>query len=159
MHGWPLQRVGWLAPVHGKSGEVTPYYCLAEAPMRPYGKFAITGAIGVIHRAFETEWQRVNPKGHRFLFAMTLHTANLSELNNLSHIAPEPAPLRSGVEAYCRAVASILQEMPQSEEELLAAFAANRVGQHPVSAYAGYAQRAKHTDFVSFVAKLADRRI
>lgn len=55
LHGWPLQRVGWLAPVHGKSGEVTPYYCLAEAPTRPYGKFAITGTIGVIHRAFETE--------------------------------------------------------------------------------------------------------
>lgn len=90
---------------------------------------------------------------------MTLHTANLRELNTLSHIESEPAPLRSDVEADCRAVASILQEMPQSEEEFLVAFAANRVGQHPVSAYAGYAQRAKHADVVSFAAKLADRRI
>jgi hypothetical protein len=130
----------------------------AEAPMRPYGKLAVTGLIGVIHRGFEADWQRANPKGHQFLFAMSSHTSNFRRLNGLSLIDPEPAALRCEVESYCQAVASILADMPQSEEQLLAAFTANQLGPHPISAYAGYVQRAKHAEFTAFMEKLASSR-
>ena len=52
LHGWPLHQIGCLAAFHGKSSEVTPYYCFAEAPMRPYGRLAVTGMIGIVHRGF-----------------------------------------------------------------------------------------------------------
>jgi hypothetical protein len=82
--------------------------------------------------------------------AVTLHTANFPELNEIRYVAYE-GPFDKAAGAFCAGVVTILDRLPTDEEELTRAFEKDDLGGKRVDQYASWAHRGKFDAFREFV--------
>jgi len=132
--GWTRHKLCGFHPVYAKSLAVTPYFwCEPIRSVRARGH-VIEGAVGVIHQAFESEWERTHGDNSRP--TIILHTANISELSEPSVIL-DSGDLDDQVRAFCQRVSLMLASLPQSDAQLRESFALNVLYRFPVAKFAG----------------------
>jgi hypothetical protein len=128
---------------------VTPFFRCSEVRPRAKGTYLIEGGVGLLHKGFEVEWSTKPdrmPKAPGF--AMLLHTANLTELNDVRYVTEDQA---ISVAGYCDRITSILTRMPSSVEELKQMYRIGRLLDRPLGAFAGFSHRPKHAAFITFL--------
>jgi hypothetical protein len=150
--GWTLRSVEGLPKVYSKEMLVTPYY-LNELPrLTSDGWYALGGAVGIIHQAFERIWaQKLSEPKRENEFAMHLLIANLRDLSTLSYIRAEEA--EAGISEFAAAICSFLERLPQSEADLVKAFQSPLFCGRPLEHFAGWSNRQKLKDLKNFVEK------
>ena len=153
--GWPSLSLCDLPLCYAKNTPVTPYFLCSEVPLRPYGKYTIDGAIGVIHQGFETLWmQNPDRKPVQPGFAVLLNVLNVPDLHDKRLIPPD-GPVEASVDSFCVAVANLLNRMPHDERELVAAHEKDELCGFRLNAFSGYAYRTKFHAFREFVAGIS----
>jgi hypothetical protein len=151
--GWPLISIHGLPAAFARDQVVTAYCSLSDVRQLGKNSYLMEGAIGIVHTEFEAHWNQLadrQPKAP--VFAMSLHTANLSELDDFRYIR---SPSSDGVEGFCTCIASVLELLPTNNSDLLRVYRSGCLLGRPLSEYAGYSQRAKHKLFIAFLESLA----
>jgi hypothetical protein len=153
--GWPTISLCGLPLSYARDMTVTPYFSCSSIAPKPYGKYTIEGAVGVIHQGFEANWMKKGDRKPREPgFAVVLDVLNLPALRKKRHISPD-SQLEVDVESFCSAVADVLDRMPHDERELVAAHEKNELYGLPWSAFSGYAYRTKFQAFQEFISRAA----
>jgi hypothetical protein len=150
-HGWRCEIISQLPPAYLRDQVVTPFFSCLDIARRPFGDYLIEGVIGIIHRDFENQWlndaSRQPPEQG---FGVVLHTANLIEIGEKLYI-PTETPQGAEVDQFCGAISGLLEQMPQDEPQLSAAFAQNEVCGRSLDKFSGYYYRRKFEAFRKFV--------
>ena len=150
--GWPLRSICGLPAAYCREAPVTPYFVHSGSQKRPFGAFAIYGALGLIHKEFEAHWARSASRDRHQQegFGLLLNIANVELLRRSSYI-PMEGPYEDHVGAFCSAAVAVLEKLPQSEAELIQAFATNNLGGFPLDSYAGHVWHTKFQAFKRFM--------
>lgn len=150
--GWSSRTILDLPPIFAGDREVTSFFRCADIPCRAAGCFVIEGGIGVLHTGFEANWARDPMREPKIPgFAMLLHTANLSELDDVRYLqTPDPV----AVARYSDRIVSMLIAMPNTIDELRRMYREGRLANRPLQSFAGYSHRSKHAAFMVFLGTL-----
>ena len=152
--GWTPQSLGGEGPAYAKQTRVTPYFACSELALRPFRKYLVEGVIGVVDREFEKIWMADTAREPKQAgFGLLLHMANFPELQNKMYLPCEGA-FQQEVDALCGAIASVLNNLPANEQQLIEAFGRGELHNIPLNAFSGYSHRKKFLAFVEFVGRL-----
>jgi hypothetical protein len=148
--GWSLHSFSRLPAVFSKSELVTPYYY--QEDIRPFagGVYGMNGCIGVIHQEFEEIWTaREENRDKQSQLPVCLLIANIKLLRDVSYVNANS--LARDMNQFVTVLTEILGEMPQSEEELKAAFKRGQLYGRPIEDFSGWSQRPKFAQLRTFV--------
>lgn len=151
-HGWKLQRLRTLPPVHCRDQVVTPYFScnLSRSAIGTRDVISIDGPIGVIHQGFEQAWSQDHSCKNEESSLCTFHLiVNFPQLRDLSFI--RVSNLESGVERLADAVSQTLLTMPGNEDDLRRAVQAGKLAGVSFNNFQSYGQAAKFDSFVNYV--------
>jgi hypothetical protein len=153
--GWLAMALQGLPIAYARESVVTPYFVCSSITTKPYGKYTIDGAVGVIHQRFEAAWMK-NPdrKPLQPGFAAVLDILNFPDLRNKRFISPDTS-LETDVANFAAAVADILDAMPQDERTLIAAYEAKKLCEFEWNAVSGYSYRTKFQALQEFIDRSA----
>lgn len=155
--GWPAMALHGLPMCYARDTTVTPYFVCSSITAKPYGKYTIDGAIGIIHQEFEVAWMKnKNRKPLQPGFAAVLDILNFSDLRDKRFISLDTS-LETDVAKFAAAVADVLDSMPQDEQALIAAHDTNVLHGIAWSAFSGYAYRAKFEALQEFISGAAKK--
>jgi hypothetical protein len=148
--GWLLYSFSALPKVFARDNLVTPFYLVGDIHRTSDGWYALGGAVGVIHKKFEEAWAErkgIRAKGNELGAALLI--ANIKELREAAYVRVDA--FEQGIEEFAASLSKYLSKMPQTESELITAFAAPLFCGKPLEHFAGWSNRQKLSNFREFV--------
>jgi hypothetical protein len=148
--GWSIRHVVKLPEAYTKNTPITPYFYCSYAHRKSAGRYVIDGAVGVIDQIFEEAWE-VDPENtsKEGQFGMTLHIANVKELNDARFLPG--AELELEVDNFALTISRFLDGMPQNVSELISSFRSNEMRGFSIEKYSGYSGRQKFGAFKRYM--------